>query len=930
MSSLPRSGWLAAGVVGAALAIPVLGPSGPGAMGIASIVLAVAGAWLPAPPRRRAAIAFALGLGLIALRVGIGPGTTPLNGAPDGPGPWTMIVEAVGSPRSGQQTATLRTVAAGADGFRLAATLPRFPTIEPGDQVVVGGRTRPRPETPYGEYLARLGAWGNLDARSMEVAPSIGGPARWLERIRRGAGDLLAQTLPEPEAGLAAGILIGLRDRVDRAVASAFTTAGVSHVVAISGWNIAIVAAAVAAMSGSIGRRRRSVVTAVAIVAYVAFAGASPSVVRAGAMAGVVLLARETGRAGYAAAALGWAAALLLIADPGLIGDAGFQLSTVATAGLIAWATPVSERIERAGRGRLPRWLVESLGVSLAAQAATLPIVLASFGRLALVAPAVNLLVVPLVAPAMAAGIVALLAGIVVALGAPTGLAAILATPAWVILRSIIVIVEQSAALPVANVTLEPPAGAICAAALTLIIGLAIVAQRQAGRARQAGGDAGGHKTGAARLGSLPPSSAGVPERLGRAAVMGLVLSVAVAGAVVAVRPSGVASITVLDIGQGDAILIEGAHGGRLLVDGGPDPDRLLVVLDRQIPPWDRRIDAVILTHPHEDHVAGLALLLDRYRVGRVFEPGMRGPGPGYAAWTERLAGPDAPTRSGLATGDRLSVDDVRMRVLWPDRNRVPLEPPDGGTGINNVSIVLLGEVAGRRFLLTGDIEEGIDPIVVERGVPPVELLKIAHHGSKTATTAAFIGATRPRVAIASAGADNPYGHPAKSTLDRLREGGARVYRTDVDGSVTVAFEPSGMTVRSRPRTTAERQPALAATAAASGTATVNAAATVDATAKVPGPVRLFACAIPTSSVKTAGAAASSAIDARPTAAARSSAAREAAAPTAVVANDRDGRHLRYHRPDEGLLDGRDGCPAVMPGTGGPRVPGSQARSRRR
>ena len=96
--------------------------------------------------------------------------------------------------------------------------------------------------------------------------------------------------------------------------------------------------------------------------------------------------------------------------------------------------------------------------------------------------------------------------------------------------------------------------------------------------------------------------------------------------------------MTILDVGQGDGILVEGSRGGRLLVDGGPDPDRLLVALDAHIPPWDRRIDTLILTHPHEDHVAGLALLLDRYHVGRVFEPGMIGPGPGYAAWVARLA----------------------------------------------------------------------------------------------------------------------------------------------------------------------------------------------------------------------------------------------------------------------------------------------------
>ena len=268
------------------------------------------------------------------------------------------------------------------------------------------------------------------------------------------------------------------------------------------------------------------------------------------------------------------------------------------------------------------------------------------------------------------------------------------------------------------------------------------------------------------------------------------------AGSVVAARPASSPRVSILDVGQGDAILVEGSRGGRLLIDGGPDPDRLLVALDRRIPPWDRRIDALVLSHPHEDHVAGLALLLERYHVTRVFEPGMRGPGPGYAAWLRELAAPAAPIRLSIAAGDRLAVDDIDLRVLWPIRGQVPATPPDGGTGINNVSVVFLGHVGTRRFLLMGDVEEGIDPSLLTEGLPRVDLLKVAHHGSRTATTQAFVDAVRPGVAVASAGAGNPYGHPAKATLDRLAASGARVLRTDRDGSVVVGFEAGGMTVR--------------------------------------------------------------------------------------------------------------------------------------
>ena len=787
---MPRSGWIACGAILGALALTIDDRRAVAA----ALALAAFGLFLSAAlgRRRRRLIALVIGTLAILVRGLWMPATADLAGSPGSDGPWQMIVESIGSPRDGQQVATLRTLEAGAIGFRLAATLPRYPPVGPGDLVEVDGRTRPRPDSPYGQYLERIGAWGTLDARMLGVLERPTDPVTTFESVRRGTGDLLTRVLPEPEAGLAAGILIGLRDRVDRTVATEFTTAGVSHVVAISGWNIAIVAAAIGAMAGRIGRRRRSVVTVLAIVAYICFAGASASVLRAGAMAGVVLLARETGRAGRAAAALGWAAALLLFADPRLVADAGFQLSSLATAGLMAWASPLTDLLDRWTGRRLPRWLSESLGVSFAAQAATLPVVLASFGRLALIAPAVNLLVVPLVAPAMAAGIVALLGGAIVGVGGPPAIGAILAAPGWVALRLMIGIVDIAAALPLASVTLEPPWGSIIGA-----VSVATAAVLMAWRRRRPPSRA------APAVPTAEPPAATKTQSRSRSmrfAVASLVIAMTVSGAVIVSRSGGVARVTVLDVGQGDAILVEGSKGGRLLIDGGPDPDRLLVELDRRLPPWDRRIDALILSHPHEDHVAGLALLLDRYAVGRVFEPGMRGPGPGYAAWLDRVASADRRPRLSIAAGDHLAVDEIDLRVLWPIRGQVPAQPPDTGTGINNVSVVLLGAVGHQRFLLAGDVEQQVDPSLLAERLPSVDLLKVAHHGSRTATTEAFVSAVRPRVAVASAGTGNPYGHPAQSTLERLATAGARVYRTDEDGTVSVTFDDAGMSVRTAPR----------------------------------------------------------------------------------------------------------------------------------
>jgi competence protein ComEC len=783
------SAWLAVGAVVASLVGPGLTP--PSLVLFATAIgVGVAGLrWRSRTGGRvgRAAVLgpIAVGVIAIALRLATSSGSVPApNERPDGSGPWTGSVVAVSAPREGQQDATIRL-----DEVALvAATLPRYPAVEPGDRVRLDGRIEEPPDGPYGDYLARIGVDGTLRSRSLTVVGRATDPGAQLERLRRTAGEALATAIPEPEAGLAAGIVIGLRDRVDRDLAAAFTAVGASHVVAISGWNIAIVAATVAALAGRLARRRRAVILVAAIVTYVLFAGASPSVVRAAAMAGVVLVARETGRAGRATAALGWAAALLLIADPALVGDAGFQLSTLATGGILAWANPLTEHIGRLFGGRVPRWLAESLGVSLAAQAATLPVVLLTFGRLAVVSPIVNLAIVPLVAPAMAAAVIALIGGLVALGGAPALIATIVGLPAWALLTAMCTVIRAAATLPFANVSFGPPWTFIAAAAsAAFILGAPAMARWLARRRRQRGRR------------HVAPASEPRPRRdrpgTSRSTILALaalIAATAAFGLALAHRADGTTRITVLDVGQGDSILVEGGRGGRMLVDGGPDPDRLLVELDRRLPPWDRRIDILVLTHPHEDHVAGLPLLLERYRIGRVYETGMHGPGPGYAAFDRELAARQAPPRAILSTGARIALDDIRLRVLWPDPGRVPREPPDGGRGINDVSVVLLGEVAGRRFLLTGDVEDDVDPILASRDLPSVDILKVAHHGSATASTPAFLDRVRPRIAVVSSGAGNPYGHPARSTIDRLKTTGAQVLRTDTDGSVTISIAASG------------------------------------------------------------------------------------------------------------------------------------------
>ncbi len=808
-AGLPRAAWLAVGAASGAAAVCWIGawPAVPLAVGLAAVALASG----PVPGRlkrhRDPIMAAGVGAVLVGLRVLLVPASDlapPLDAA--GASPWTAEVVSVGTPKDGSQLVRLGLEGIGGPVV-VAATLPAFPVVAAGAVVEVAGRLQPPPDDdPYGEYLRRTGASGSLRATSVRVVR--GPPWPSLQALRDGAGDTLRASMPEPEAGLAAGILIGLRERVDRGLAADFATAGVSHVVAISGWNIAIVAAVVGALLRGRPRRLIATVVAAVIVAYVVAAGASPSVVRAAVMAGVVIIARESGRAGRAPAALGLATAGLLLAQPVMIGDAGFRLSVLATAGLLAWATPLGAWIGSLAGGRVPRWLAESLGISLAAQAATLPDVLATFGRLSVVAPAVNLLVVPIVPAAMAGGAVAMLGGWLVMLGAPPIVGAVAGLPGWALLHVMVFVVRTGAGLPFAAVALPPEWTVPAAVAATATLALALVGLRWA-RGRR--GSGGGRPDRERKPGASTARPAGGPRRVTtehpltrveRAAALVAVLAIGAATLAAADAAGHADRIVVLDVGQGDAILVESRDGGRMLVDGGPDPDRVLAELDAVVPPWDRRIDIMVLTHPHEDHVAGLVRVLDRYRVGRVFEPGMRGSGPGWAAWDRALL--HGPPRGTLSAGARLQLGDIGLVVLWPEPGTVPTASGRTGTEINDTSIVLLGDAGGHRFLLTGDAEEGVDPALLASGLPHLDVLKVAHHGSATATTGALLAATNPGVALISVGVDNDYGHPAPSTLDRLRDAGARVLRTDLDGRVEVDLTPGAIAVHpARARRTA-------------------------------------------------------------------------------------------------------------------------------
>jgi competence protein ComEC len=273
---------------------------------------------------------------------------------------------------------------------------------------------------------------------------------------------------------------------------------------------------------------------------------------------------------------------------------------------------------------------------------------------------------------------------------------------------------------------------------------------------------------------------------------MGAATLIVLAGLTAASRADGRLHVMALDIGQGDAILVITPEGRTLLVDGGPDPDLILRRIGQELPFWRRRIDMVVLTHPHEDHVAGLVPVLERFEVGVVLDSGRAYPNPSYARFRSLAAAEGAGVYRLARTGDHLRLGSAELAVLYPSAADADAPLPEDD--INNASVVMLLRSGSFSALLQGDAEAPVEAMLLERHlVPDVDLLKVGHHGSESSSTPAFLAAARPEIALISCGLGNAYGHPHRVTLEHLAAIPSLVlHRTDLEGTIDVVVDAAG------------------------------------------------------------------------------------------------------------------------------------------
>lgn len=613
------------------------------------------------------------------------------------------------------------------------ASDPAWKAVQPGERLRMTARLNvPR----RGELLAAVALVRGPPA----VIGRPSAPQRVAENIRAKLRAASA-VLPRDQRGVLPGLVDGDTSQLAPDLADAFKTAGLTHLMAVSGENLSLLLGAVLAIGRftGLGRRAGPLLAAITVVGFVIVARPSPSVLRAAVMGGIALIAIVTGRERQGIPTLSAAVLVLVLADPELARSYGFALSVIATAGILLLAPSWRDRLAR----RMPRWLAEPLAVSAAAQVACAPLLAMLGGEVSLVAIPANLLAAPAVGPAT-------LLGVFAALIAPLslGTARVLVYPAGLAVGWITGVARTAAGLP----------GAAIAWQAGLVGGLLLIAALAAG--------------------TLVLRRRG-PRRIAAAITAGAV-AVMIAGHFLAPGwPPAGWRFTVCDVGQGDGLALYAGPGRAVVVDTGPDPR----LMDRCL--RDLRVTAIpllVLTHPHADHIDGIPGALHDRTVGTVvISPDSEG--------EERRFLPGRQVRTA-ATGDTWTVGPVTLTVLGPlTTERVSTRDP--GTEVNNASIVMLAHWRGLTVLLPGDAEIEAQQEILAAGLPPADVLKVPHHGSANQDPD-FLAATHAHIAITSVGAGNDYGHPAPKTMTRLTNLGMHTYRTDQNGDTTVITTPQG------------------------------------------------------------------------------------------------------------------------------------------
>ncbi len=685
----------------------------------------------------------------------------------------------VASERSGSRvTATVRAdavrsaartgTATGLVGVTIAHAAAEWPR---GTRVrLVGTLRRPRSVANPGAHdwsgsLRRRGVRATMFLWDERRLARLAATTDATDRLRVTLGAWITRRTTEPVRGYLTAVLLGATQSLDRDTRAALTRTGLAHVVSVSGFHVAVAAGAcVVALRWGLLRvgtlALRIDVTTVAasaglvpVAAYAAIAGGTVPATRAFLTYAVLVAVVLARRPLDGVRALALVALAIAIRTPDVAADVSFELSFASVLALLAVARRAAPSTPADAGALRRRWrslVVAPIVTSVAAGAATAPLTAWHFQQISLIAPLANLLVLPLLGPATLLPGLAALPLVAVLPNAADALLAVASAAASLGLA----LAVRLAALPGAAV--DTPMPSLLEVALAYAA-LALGWWRHAGPA--------------------PPRA-----QHAAVAILAIVAAADVAYWVWERWGNAAVRVTFLSVGQGDAAVVELPRGPVMVVDAGGLPGDFDPG-ERVVAPFLRsrkilRVDVLVVSHPQLDHHGGLAHVAERFRPAEIWSSGARGTSAAYARLDAAVSAAGVRTVT-LARGMTRRLGEVRVEVLHPERRN--------GLGVNDASLVLRLVHGRTAYLFTGDIEHVAESELLRAGVVLAsDVLKVPHHGSATSSTAPWLAAVAPRIAVVSSGADNRFGFPAPTVLRRLRATGARVWNTAEDGAVHV------------------------------------------------------------------------------------------------------------------------------------------------
>ncbi len=643
---------------------------------------------------------------------------------------------------------------------------PRLTDVAYGDTVRATGQLT-TPGTidnfSYADYLAQQDVFSILRETAVEVIERGGGNPvyRWLLHQKTNAQATINRAMPEPMAGLLVGILLGNERGISPELRADFAATGAAHIVAISGFNMVILAGVVESLLSKTPLRGvwAAVISVTVISVYTVFVGGDAAVVRAAVMSAVLVVGRALNRKTYVPASLAFVAMVMSAISPRVLWSVSFQLSFFATLGLALFADPLTRGFStllhtlfpRRLAGGLVDFLSEPIIVTIAALIPTLPLTALYFNRVSLVQLPVNLIIVPVQAAVLISGILATLVNII----APP-VAHVIYWFGMALLWWSVAAVRLFADVPFAEVDLYITSRPIWAFFLLMIVG-AVIHATQPAWARRAG-------------------------RFVRArAVFSTVALVGVAmvglnTATLLSRPSGDLHVYLLDVGHSNGVFVQTPGGAQVLIDGGRFPSRLLTQIGDRMPYYDRHIELVVITQPDETQYGALTAVLNRYSIGAALTNGQPNLSDAFEELQTALAPYDVVT--GTA-GYRVQFEDgVLLEVLSP------AQTPELTDSLDDNVLLLRLTYRDTAFLFTSDLSREAQAALVEDGaLPRAQVLQIPQHGTARALNTDFVTAVQPQVLLLQSDRANFRGDPDPDTLALLPED-VPLYRTDEPGGV--------------------------------------------------------------------------------------------------------------------------------------------------